>query len=173
MLPVTLMALLDSENDKELFNKVVELYEGEFISYAYSRLNNFTLAEEAVSESLLRLARNFQKIHSLEVSKIAAYTVIIIRNVCEDIRKSETEQQKLEEKYSLEEDTYVIEDDEKYLVSTAVKKLPSIYRDVITLRYYYNLSIDIIANQLGISYPGVRKRLVKALKKLREEFENE
>lgn len=174
MLPMMYVAMIDNQSDKEIFKKIVITYEKQFLLYANSILHNYSLSEEAVSESFFRLARNFQKVHNFEVSKIVAYTVIIIRNVCNNIISAEEKQKALAEMIITDEDTFDIDDEyEKYVARKVVEKLPEIYKDVIILRYYYGLSIDEIAQQIGLSYQGVRKRIATALKILRKETQNE
>jgi hypothetical protein len=58
------------------------------LGYAYKITNDVSLAEDAVSEAFLRLAKSFNNVHNFEVTKIASYTVIIVRNVCYDLLKS-------------------------------------------------------------------------------------
>ena len=174
MLPMMYIAMIDNQSDKEIFKKIVITYEKQFLLYANSILHNYSLSEEAVSESLLRLAGNFQKVHNFEVSKIVAYTVIIIRNVCNNIISSEEKQKTLAEMSITNDDNFDIDDGyEKYITRKVVEKLPDIYKDVIILRYYYGLSIDEIAQQIGLSYQGVRKRIAAALKMMRKETQNE
>ena len=105
------IAMIDNQSDKEIFKKIVITYEKQFLLYANSILHNYSLSEEAVSESLLRLAGNFQKVHNFEVSKIVAYTVIIIRNVCNNIIRAEEKQKTLPEEYTLDKEGSVETDE--------------------------------------------------------------
>jgi RNA polymerase sigma-70 factor (ECF subfamily) len=56
---------------------------------------------------------------------------------------------------------------------TAVLKLPPRYKDVILLRYYYDLDNDEIARTLNIAESSVRSRLFRARKKLSAFMEGE
>ena len=86
----------------------------------------------------------------------------------------EIRQQAIKELEASDEDTDLIKHDyEKYIVNSVVNDLPLIYKDVIILRYFYDLSIGDIADQLGMSYQGVRKRLTTALRLLRKELDDE
>ena len=55
----------------------------------------------------------------------------------------------------------------------AVLKLPPRYKDVILLRYYYDLDNGEIARTLDIAESSVRSRLFRARKKLSAFMEGE
>ena len=65
------MALIDDE-DKDSFEKIYYKYKMCFFSLSMKKLHNPTLAEEAVSETFLELAKSYQKIHNLKISEIIA-----------------------------------------------------------------------------------------------------
>ena len=50
----------------------------------------------------------------------------------------------------------------------AVQKLPAKYKDVILLRFYFDMDNGQIANQLGITESSVRSRLMLARAKLKD-----
>ena len=175
MLPMVYMALIESENDKAIFNKVYKTYHTKLFALAHSILKAKSLAEDAVSESFLKLAKNFQKVNKFEVSQIAAYTVIIVKNQCYDMLKSEEDNLSYSEEISNSDADRIIEEEaNKRDLYWAINSLPDIYKDAIILRYYFNLSISDVSDQLGISYSGAKKRIAIALKMLRKEMaENE
>ena len=50
----------------------------------------------------------------------------------------------------------------------AVQKLPAKYKDVILLRFYFDMDNEAIAKQLGITESTVRSRLLRARAKLKD-----
>ena len=82
------MGLVD-ESDTKIFEELYNSLEKKLFAYSMSILHNRSLSEEAVSETFFRLAKCFKKIHNLEVAEIKAFTVIINRNCCYDIIRSE------------------------------------------------------------------------------------
>ena len=53
-----------------------------------------------------------------------------------------------------------------------ITSLPSKYKDVITLYYYEDLSVEEIANTLQVSISCVKKRLERGREKIKKEIEN-
>lgn len=175
MLPIAFMALIEDKNDQVLFNEFVDKYERLLMLKAYEILEDFGAAEDAVMETFLRTANCFQKIHYFGLAKIAAYSVIIIRNVCNDMLEAKQKKPLLFDDDALDEipdDQYDVMPD-NLIVASAVAGLPDMYKDVIILKYYYGFNIQEIADQLSLSYNGVRWRIDKALKMLRKEFADE
>ncbi len=174
MLPMTFMALIDDQNDQDLYKELFDKYERMLMTIAIKRLGDYALAEDAVSETFFKIAKCFQKVHNFELAKIAGYAVIIIRNVCNDMLESEQKQQTVIAEISDDlHDEQVLDLYKNKIVTVAVEKLPETYRDAIILKYYYGLSISEIGEQLGLSYNGVRYRIDTALKMLRKEFDDD
>ena len=171
MLPITFMALIDNEGDKELFRQIYDTYRTMLLGYAYKLTHDVSLAEDAVSEAFLRLAKSFNNVHNFEVTKIASYTVIIVRNVCYDLLESNDSDLTYIDEISNEEPETAVEDATvKQLLNSAVNDLPEIYKDSIILRYYYELTIIELSEMLGLSVSGVKKRISVALNLLRKEL---
>ncbi len=149
MLPMTFMALIDDQNDQALYKELIDKYERLLMTIAVKKLGDYSLAEDAVSETFFKIAKCFQKIHNFELAKIAGYAVIIIRNVCKDMLESEQKQQTVIAEIS--DDLHVEQALDNYKnnkVTAAVEKLPEKYRDTIIMKYYYGLSIsdDLVYN---------------------------
>ena len=83
------LALIDNPSDKETFSEIYNHYRDMMHQKAMSILHNRALAEEAVQESFLKIAKNISKISSPVCSKTAAFIVIIVRNTSYDILRRE------------------------------------------------------------------------------------
>lgn len=171
---VLYMDLIDDESDKITYKEFYDKYERRLFGYSMSILHNEFWAEDAVSDTFLSLAINFQKVHNSEPAKILAYTVIINRNKCYDILEKEKKHKQNATQYrSIENviDLSCNDELESRYVANTIEELPLIYRDVIMLKYYYGFSVREIAKQLHLSVGGVKSRLETARKLLRKELE--
>lgn len=83
------LTLIDEPSDKEKFTEIYEHYKGMMMQKAMSILHNSALAEEAVQESFIKIAKNIFKISSPICSKTASFIVIIVRNTSYDILRRE------------------------------------------------------------------------------------
>ena len=164
------LTLVDDE-DTDYFEKIYNDYERKLFALSMSKLHNESMAEDAVSETFLALAKSFQKIHNFSLSEIVAYTVIINRNVCRDILK---EEKKHHEYIQFNDEINETKDDaeiEKLFTSDMINRLPDYLKDTIMLKYFYGFSIGEISKLLKISSSGVKYRLNKAKMILKEELE--
>ena len=169
VLPITFMALINNEDDKDLFKQVYDTYRTMLLGYAYKITNDVSLAEDAVSEAFLRLAKSFYKIHNFDVAGIASYTVIIVRNVCFDLMKDEeTNLSYIDDLPNDDSNDFFDEAVNNKILASAVNDLPDIYWDVILLHYYYGMSVNDVSKELSISFSCAKKRLSTALMLLRK-----
>ena len=172
MLPMMYMALIDDEGDKKAFEKLY--YENRILlfSIAMKIINNNALAEEAVSDAFLSIAKNFQTVNILNAHKKHKYLIITIRNAANMILRKEKN-----DLDNLPLDETIVSDDDIANVDLQILKkcmhdLNQTDKEIIYL--YYSLGMDHkqISDTLGISQAASRKRLQKAkqaLKKLLEE----
>lgn len=65
------LSLIDEPDDKEKFAEIFRSYGNMMFSKAMSVLHNTALAEEAVQESFLKIAKNISKISEPNCSKTA------------------------------------------------------------------------------------------------------
>ncbi len=127
-------------------------------------------AFDAVSETFLRLFRKNPVFTDPEHEK--AWLIRTAINYCKDVQKSfwkrkrniydETTEQMLQSMQVSEEDTELLQ---------AVWQLPSIYAELLYLRYYEEYSIEEIAGIMQKSASTLRSRLSRAKDLLRKELE--
>lgn len=160
------MALVDSLEEKNRFADLYDRLERKLFALSMGKLHDPSLAEDAVSETFLRLAVNWKKLKTLDDNELTAYVVIINRNLCFDMLNSESRFHEAKN-ISAPEDN---DDELAQLTAEAVSALPDIYKDTIMLSYYYGFSNEEIAGMLGLSLGGVKKRLSRAREMLRKEL---
>lgn len=166
--------------NNQIHNKIEHLfhtYKKLMFKEAYFILNDKYLAEDAVMESFIRIANNFHKISETDEMKTRCYVTKICKNVAKDIYKREhhlndvsIEEPSIADTDSLE---LVIQKELAEHVVTLIKKLEPIYRDVLILKYLHDMSRDEIAVGFGIQPETVKKRLLRAKRKIRENLEKE
>ena len=171
MLPIYL-AELDTQEEKDKFAELYEKYSRKMYHIALSILKNPTDAEDAVDIVFSRLANKFTEVSQKNVHDFEGYFVISIRNTSFTMLDKKNNHNKNTvdiDDVTEELADLVLEETSNEILDSALERLPSIHKDVITLYYYYEYSCAEIAKILGISEVTARKRLSnakKALKKL-------
>ncbi|MDO5718247.1 MAG: RNA polymerase sigma factor [Tissierellia bacterium] len=165
-----IITLTMNEQDKGKLLSIYEKYRNYIYVIAYEVLQNPAKTEDAVSESILKIAKSLDKIKDIGSSKSKAYIGIIAKNTALDIyRKNKNRNIKFDESYmgllpDISEE-FELKDDYRRAVE-AINKLPDKYRDVLILRYVNELSDEEIAKTLGIKKDNVRKRAERGRKRI-------
>lgn len=175
MLPMYL-AVISDDDDKNYFEQLYLKYRQDMYSIAYSILHNKEDSEDAIHQTFLQIADNFDKIKSIPCQEIQAFIVIIIRNVSLNIYKKNKKRAKrntetVEINTNIEIDFFEKYEYEK-LVET-ISQLPQIYKDIIFLRYIEEFTVKEIAHILYVTENTVWKRSERAKKLLKELLEKE
>ncbi len=77
------------EGDKNKLAEIYALYKGLMLQTARKIIGDFALAEDAVSETILKIINNLHKITDVSSCQTRAYIVIIARNVSIDILRKQ------------------------------------------------------------------------------------
>ena len=168
MLPIYL-ADLDTQEEKDLFEKLYREYKSKMYSIAMSILNNESDAEDAVDMAFHRLAKSFKKISNKSCNEIEGYIVICIRSTAIDIYRSN--RRTVERTRSIKDDDstgdiWEQKTDHMSMIS-AIRALSDEYSDIIFLCDYQMLSAKEVSKLLNITEQNVRTRLHRAHKKLK------
>lgn len=148
---------------------------------AFEIVQNQHCAEDAVSESFVRIIDNLHKIDEQDCLKTRSFLVIICRNVAKNIYNKKIYLNNQPDAYDdvLPEDVSESSDSLDILVKKEtlseiagiIKNLDPIYRDVFLLKNVHGVSRAEIAAIFGISEEAVKKRLVRAKSKILKELE--
>ena len=165
------LSVLETQEDKDKFEKLYKKYKNTMFKVAYCVLHNKDSAEDAVHDALLCIANNFEKIGILNGQDLYANCVIIVRNAAINIfRENEKDSKNTEplndSKASVETNFF-----EKYdldALKDSIGELPIIYQDIIYLYYVQGYSTKEICKMLGISSGAVWKRVERARKLLKQ-----
>ena len=170
------LSLIDEPDDKEKFAEIFRSYGNMMFSKAMSVLHNAALAEEAVQESFLKIAKNISKISDPNCSKTAAFIVIIVRNTALDMLKTEhiNDTEPLDESIpDISSDTLsrIISNDGYNALLNAVNGLDSIYSDVLMLKLVYGYDTASISKLMNIPVKTADSRIYRGKKLLMTKLE--
>ena len=168
---------LSNETDNGKIRKIFEMYRSMMFYIAEGILEDSTLAEDAVSDSIEKIIQNIDKIKDVSSYRTRGYIAIIVRSVSLDILKklkahkiSDTETDILEnisdESLSVLDEITGHEGYEALVV--AIRALPETLRDPMYLSACKHLSYYEVAEELGISYDTVKMRMSRAKKELKK-----
>lgn len=184
MLQACLM-LLDTEDEKEkfmaLYNKYIKLMHYR----ATEILQDRHLVEDAVQESLIRIAKAFHGIGEIDSAETKHFVMIIVEHIALDLLEKETGNRDnvsldsiLEEELeSIPSSILDVKEDTVFssvtynLLVEEIMRLPEMYREVIYLYAAYGFSLSDIAVLLDISYEAAKKRLQRGRKLLVDKLE--
>ena len=166
-----LLSLVDSPEDKKKEEKLYYKYRTLMKYIAMKMLHNEDMAEDAVGDALVSLIENLEKIDEVESVDTKSFIYIVIRNASLNRYNKSTRHptENIDDfiEYQID-DTDVFEDVYLNDYFQCFAKLPPIYRDVMELKTYYDMSTKEIASVLHISVDSVRKRIERARKILKE-----
>ena len=151
-----------AEIKKEQFGKLIRLCSPNMYRLAVGMLQNQQDAEDAVSEAVLRAYENIGKLRNAE--KFKPWIMQITAN---EARKIYNQRKRTVASEHLEKFMPIFED-ERHELWDAVMKLDMVFREVIILFYYDQLSIREIGQTLNVKEGTVKSRLSRGKSQLRE-----
>jgi len=173
------LALIEEESYHETFVRVYNKYRLPMVHVAMSVLDDFNLAEDAVHNGFIKVAKNIQKLDFARDVRAFLFTVAkneaisILRKLNKERTFIEKNSQCLHrEQISIEEDYENKADAEN--VAQYIAQLPDDYAAIFTLRFQYQFKTKEIAALLDLSDDVVRKRVQRMkqrIEKLRDKEE--
>ena len=154
---------------EDVFSRIVLEYQLPLKRMCYMYLRDWTLAEDAVQESFLKIYRTLPRFR--DDCSIRTWVMKIGVNTCRDMLRSawlrHHDRRVTPEDLNIpaEEDTHA---EEAEALGQAILELPVKYKDVILLYYYQDMNQQEIAEVLQTSVSTVSRRLDHAQKKLRD-----
>lgn len=170
------LPIIDGDGNKQLFEAFYFRYEKKLYAVALSILKRPALAEDAVSETFLRVARHFEtflEIYRRDRREIAPWAVVIVRNVALDMLEKENRSVSLAEDWDApgQEDAETAEGYGRLV--ELIRAMPEGYRRALELKFVLEQTTREIARELGISASAAEKRVERGrallIQKLKEE----
>lgn len=175
----TALALLKTDEQRNVLSEFYQKYKNRFYAIAYSKLHGKTAAEDAVQEAFLRIVDKPEKFFKIEHNKRVAYADVIVRNVAIDMfnknnahKIEELKEDVSDEAYTLGLEDTVIGSVSKNELLAFILKLPVLQRDILNLKVVFELSNSEIAQKLNVSETVVRQRLFQARKSILDFLES-
>lgn len=172
------LTLIDEPSDKEKFTEIYEHYKGMMMQKAMSILHSSALAEEAVQESFVKIAKNILKISSPVCSKTASFIVIIVRNTSYDILRREKPDKNVSLDEEISAENIEMPDINEVLSTVGLNFILEVingmddkYRDALSLKYLYGYSNNEIAKLIGINEKNAGMRIYRAKAILKAKLE--
>lgn len=164
------MQQLDKEQHrKSLFIKFVGENKVPMYRFAYSIVQNQQDAEDVVSEAILRAYTHLEELRNLKKMKSWLFQILVNESrACLNQKK----------RIDLMKDVSQLHDNIQPMQETTnllefVYQLEEIFREVVILYYFEELSVREIAKILSVSEGTVKSRLSRARVKLKQFLEND
>lgn len=166
------LALIDEPQEQESFTRLYSKYRKLMHYTAREILRNDMLAEEAVQEAFIRIAKNFSKVSEVDSAATKRFVVVITENAAKTIWKKEYRKSDISLDADNDQRDAVINGNvtdeivERDYFVDEILGLPKMQRDTLYLYALYGYSYKEVANLLGISEAAVRKNVQRGRKTL-------
>lgn len=174
------LMMIDTPEDKRKFVVLYEKYRHLMMKTTLDVLHDPYLAEDAVHNAFVSLARNMDKVKESDEVPTKLYLIACARNAAIDLYRKRSSQVKKETllEEAIEKDGYVtyIDSELENGILDILKNLPLKYRDVFMLKYVNHMENQEIAEACGILEGTVRQRIARGKvmieRKIKEMEEN-
>lgn len=170
------LMLLDSDQDREAFAHVYAAYRFKLLAVAKRIFGDQNHAEDAVHNSFLSIANNFQKFLQIPCHEREPYLVTVVLNACRDILRREKKYTEWAEYSDLDRGliprTAGLQESYRRAVEL-IYALPDKYRGILELRLIGGCSNAEAAKRLGIPENTAAQQYNRARKKIAEQLEKE
>jgi len=167
--------MVDTPEQKRKFAALYDKYRYLMFKVAFDILHDHHLAEDALQEAFVRVAKHMECIGRLEETATKRYMITITKNSAIDFYRKQNNLRSREiyvdelAEYPVPLDYMASEEDRGVL--DILKNLPPKYRDVFLLKYSAHQSNRQIAEACGIREGTVRQRLARGKRLIAEELE--
>ena len=163
-------------NSDKLLKSFYEENADRFYAAAYAILQNREDAEDAISETFIRLIENREAFEQISDEKRTAYAKRILKNVSLDMIRKRKSHANTELTDDISLSGISIEEkaegkDACGMLLDCIKSMSKSLRQALYLRINYDFSTKQIAGALGISETAARKRLSDAQKQIKNFLE--
>ncbi|KAB7666277.1 sigma-70 family RNA polymerase sigma factor [Bacillus sp. B1-b2] len=166
---------LEFENKEEVFNEIMTTYGTELLQLVYSYVKDQTVAEELTQDIFVKV---YYSLHTYKKkSKFKTWLWRIAINHCKDHLKSwynnhviKVEEIHLEEDRKENVEMEVLQKEENQNIVSAVMDLPILYREIIFLYYFKELTMKEISSVLKVNENTIKTRLRRAKELLKQKI---
>lgn len=167
--------LIEEESDKAKFEKIYTLYRKKMWYAASSVLNDSHLAEDAVHNAFIGIAKNMKRIEDADSQKTLSYVITATKNAAIDIlRKNkgiqETDIDELYDVSDKESSSFYKAFEAEDFITKTLAAMPAVYRDVLYLLIVEQMTEKEIAELLGRKPGTVHQQVRRGRMILKEEL---
>lgn len=167
---ISFLMVIEDEKARNKLQEIYMTYYRDMFIKAYSILKDEHEAKDVIQDAILRISNNLDKIEDVKCKKTRSYLVIIVRNLSINLynkRKNialleHDEVNRLPNKEEILIEEHMISMDLNREIGAYLEGLYQPYKDILTLKYYYDLDISEIAEVLAITENNVSVRLYRA-----------
>ena len=165
------LAMIETEEDRSLFEQVYLKYKGLMYHVAYGILHHREDAEDAVHAAFESMAKNIEKISGVDRPETHAYAVVIVERKAIDILRKNS--RTVNTDFSEWEPGIEIPLPIDSAVSDALAQLKPRYRELVLMHYAYGYKTDELAEMFDMKADTVRKTIWRGKTILREALRKE
>ncbi len=168
------LSLVETEEERDLISRLYTKYEHKMYYAALDILHNKHSAEDAVHEAFLRIIDNLHKLTFENDIKTEALVVIIVRNISFNMLKKD---KRVDSSDILDE---IVEDEAAALAFKQIEENSAVevinmlseeLRQIVVMRYIFNIDVNAIADTVGLAPATVYVRIRKAKEIMRNLLE--
>lgn len=160
------------ESNLVKMEQLYKLYESKMYTLAYSILKNVAQAEDVVQDSFIKLADYLDNISTADDYKTKSLALKIVKTTAINAyRRNQKESSLFDyvENQEIEDPQNIIEAKLLNMHNHAILnpiffEMPDIYKEVIKLQYFYELTTAEISVLTGVDHSTIRKRSERAKK---------
>lgn len=165
------LSIIETPEDADKFEELYTQYRNLMYHVAYQILKNHYDAEDAVHQAFVAIIRNLDKITGVNSPETRSFVVLITERKSIDIIRTSHRKKQIPIDENLVGMDIPLPGD--HGLADALSKLPSLYREVLMLRFDNGYSTKELANMLGLTHSGVRKLIGRAKKALERALEGD
>ncbi len=155
--------------DEQSFARLIDAHHAEMVRVAYAVCGDLELARDATQIAWIKAWRALPRLR--DTARVRSWLVAIAANEARQAARSHRRRQIREIRPVLPVSDAAA--DERLDLIAAFERLPAADRELLALRYVAGLAAGEIADARGLSASGVRTRLSRVLRVLREEMAHE
>ena len=169
-----ILMIVDGPEEKRKFLILYEQYRYLMLKVAVDILHDYQLAEDAVQEAFVRVAKHMEQIGQPQETATKRYLITITKHAAIDLYRKRNRlyhrEIYIDELPEGEEPLAYMAPEEEYGVLNILKNLPPKYRDIFLLKYSAHLENAEIARICNIREGTVRQRLARGKRLIENEL---
>jgi len=168
---VCLCAVKEREKERGL-SRIIAAFRAPLLRYAARMLGNTTMAQDAVQNTWVKLARREPPLQALD-DETRNWLFLVVHNEGLNLVRAEERRGRIHAAYAAEQETMALPDtgteEREATVLSCLPVLPPLQRQIVLLRLQQGLSYDDIAAIVGETTSNVGSLLHRAIKTLAAE----